>query len=316
MQINQEFVSHKKNLSRSITLGCISFILALCIVMGFMSYYSYRNALYSRYRSYITDILNYVDRHIDDEDLAKCTETLEPSAKYSELLAFMDGIMEDFSIHYLYILKPLPDRVHLVSIIDAQTYYKRNVDTEGNLYLGWVSNDEYAPEDVEALADILQNEKDIVFTEETTEWGTDFTGILPLEAEPGMPYGIAVIDLNFLKKINDTYGHDKGNISIVKLSRMVCSAFAHSPVFRIGGDEFAVILMEHDLQHIEELRTALEEALRISAESENLQPWERISAAIGYAVFDGERDHEVEDVFRRADENMYTRKKEMKAARE
>ena len=468
--MNQEFVSHKKPLSRSITLGCIGFILALCILMGLMSYYSYRNALYSRYRAYITDILNYVDRHIDDEDLANCTETLTPSAKYDELLAFMDGVMEDFSIHYLYIFKPLPDRVHLLSIIDAQTYYKRNVDTEGNLYLGWTSDDEYAPEDVEALADILENEKDIVFTEETTEWGTDYTGILPLrtendipyallavdvdiseiktmirlrtmefaviiiiigalftilfllwarknisqplklleesavayarkshgkrdvneltfdapeihtqneveslslavkqmtldiqdyvqsileaerraaqmsdlankdaltgirnktaydkevekitwrlEREPGTPYGIAIIDLNFLKKTNDTYGHDKGNISIVKLSRMVCSAFAHSPVFRIGGDEFAVILMDHDLQHIEELKTALEEALRISAESEDMEPWERISAAIGYAVFDAERDHEVEDVFRRADENMYTRKKEMKAARE
>ncbi|MBR2274569.1 MAG: GGDEF domain-containing protein [Lachnospiraceae bacterium] len=137
-----------------------------------------------------------------------------------------------------------------------------------------------------------------------------------LEREPGTPYGIAIIDLNFLKKTNDTYGHDKGNISIVKLSRMVCSAFAHSPVFRIGGDEFAVILMDHDLQHIEELKTALEEALRISAESEDMEPWERISAAIGYAVFDAERDHEVEDVFRRADESMYTRKKEMKEARE
>ena len=48
--------------------------------------------------------------------------------------------------------------------------------------------------------------------------------------------GIAIVDLNFLKKINDTYGHEKGNLAIKKLCFIICHIFQHSPVFRIGGD--------------------------------------------------------------------------------
>ena len=49
-------------------------------------------------------------------------------------------------------------------------------------------------------------------------------------------FGLAMVDLNFLKKSNDTYGHEKGNISIRRLCMLVCEVFEHSPVFRIGGN--------------------------------------------------------------------------------
>ena len=66
-------------------------------------------------------------------------------------------------------------------------------------------------------------------------------------------FGVAMIDLNYLKLINDTYGHDKGNIAIIELCKIICSIFMHSPVFRVGGDEFVIILKDHDLNHIDEL---------------------------------------------------------------
>ena len=65
--------------------------------------------------------------------------------------------------------------------------------------------------------------------------------------------GVAMVDLNNLKKINDDYGHDKGNLSIKALCRVVCTVFEHSPVFRIGGDEFAIILRGQDYAHVKEL---------------------------------------------------------------
>ena len=49
-------------------------------------------------------------------------------------------------------------------------------------------------------------------------------------------FGLAMVDLNFLKKTNYTYGHEKGNISIRRLCMLVCEVFEHSPVFRIGGN--------------------------------------------------------------------------------
>lgn len=139
---------------------------------------------------------------------------------------------------------------------------------------------------------------------------------LEADAHNGLQaFGIAVIDLNFLKRINDECGHEYGNIAIKSLSRLVCNIFAHSPVFRIGGDEFAVILRQHDLEHIEQLKDEFNGQLEAFQQDTALQPWEKISAALGYAIFEPNKDHCVEDVFKRADQNMYERKKAMKANR-
>ncbi|WP_407428737.1 GGDEF domain-containing protein [Treponema sp.] len=127
--------------------------------------------------------------------------------------------------------------------------------------------------------------------------------------------GVAMVDLNFLKRINDTYGHDKGNIAIVTMSRIICHVFEHSPVFRIGGDEFVVILKGHDLEHIDELIHTFNEQLKVLHDNPNLEYWEKISAAIGYAVYNPETDSSYENIFKRADSEMYRAKKAMKAVR-
>jgi diguanylate cyclase (GGDEF)-like protein len=124
-------------------------------------------------------------------------------------------------------------------------------------------------------------------------------------------FGIAMIDLNDLKKINDNYGHDKGDIAIQRLCGMICAVFKHSPVFRLGGDEFAVVLEGHDLENVEALMRQLEKDIDRNRANETLKPWERTSAAVGYARYS--QGDSVESVFKRADKAMYARKTEMKA---
>ena len=125
--------------------------------------------------------------------------------------------------------------------------------------------------------------------------------------------GVGMIDLNYLKKINDTYGHEKGDQTIQLLCRIICRVFQHSPIFRIGGDEFVVILENHDFDNLESLKAELERD--IAATQSRPDPWERVSAAAGFAVFDPAADRELESVFKRADQLMYERKKQMKAER-
>ena len=127
-------------------------------------------------------------------------------------------------------------------------------------------------------------------------------------------FGLAMIDLNYLKKTNDTYGHEKGNASIQLLCQTICQVFQHSPVFRIGGDEFVVILENHDYEDVETLKEEFDRRLQMLQQKQN--PWERISAAAGYAMFDPKKDVDMESAFKRADELMYERKKQMKAERE
>ena len=137
-----------------------------------------------------------------------------------------------------------------------------------------------------------------------------------METSRAEPFGIAMIDLNFLKKINDTYGHEHGNIAIKKLCHLICHIFGHSPVFRIGGDEFVVILKDHDYQNVATLTKDFEEAISAYTLDDTLEPWEKVSAALGYAIYDPIIDSNAESVFKRADQKMYACKKQMKAVRE
>ena len=122
-------------------------------------------------------------------------------------------------------------------------------------------------------------------------------------------FGIAVVDLDGLKQINDTYGHEKGDISIVALSDLICTVFAHSPVFRIGGDEFVVILRNHDYNHIHELIDEFNGLMADMEANPELEPWEKIHASLGYALYNPETDMNAESVFHRADQTMYSWKR-------
>ncbi len=128
--------------------------------------------------------------------------------------------------------------------------------------------------------------------------------------------GIIMIDLNYLKRINDTFGHERGNITITKLCHIVCDVFKHSPVYRIGGDEFVVLLRGKDFDNRDSLVSLFEKTLELQKENPLLNPWETVSAALGMAVYDPNVDSSIANVFKRADDAMYTRKKEMKAFRE
>ena len=130
---------------------------------------------------------------------------------------------------------------------------------------------------------------------------------------PSFHFGIVMIDLNFLKRTNDTYGHDIGDMAISSLALIICDIFRHSSVYRIGGDEFVVIVQGEDYEYVGSL---LEKIRNLLNETDpNLAPYEAVSAAVGYAEFTDE-DNEYKDVFKRADDDMYTEKKRMHGGRE
>lgn len=128
-------------------------------------------------------------------------------------------------------------------------------------------------------------------------------------------FGILIADLDNLKSVNDTYGHDKGDISIITLSNIICEVFAHSPVFRIGGDEFAVIIRNNDYTNVDDLIEEVSARFEALNEDTSLKPWEQISASLGYALYNSSKDEDVGSIFRRADRIMYDYKKKKKGQR-
>lgn len=119
-------------------------------------------------------------------------------------------------------------------------------------------------------------------------------------------FAVGIFDCNDLKQINDEFGHDKGDLYLKSAAAIICDVFSHSPVFRIGGDEFAVILQNNDYRKREELTKLFEK--KIQATNSEPQLWKHISVAMGTAVFDPNADRFVDEVVRRADNTMYRNK--------
>ena len=465
----------KKPLKRSIFLFILGFITLLCLVLSIMTYHTYNNSIYESYNRRMTDILNYVYSHIEIDDLSECVDSSVESEQFKEMMTFMDSIMEDFDIHFLYIVKPVMDRdpIVMMNIFSADTAEGRATDPDG-YYLGLLLDGVYEEKDVITYNEMMQKDE-ITYFKNFSTWGYDYTAALPLINSEGehfavlcvdiqvedverairsytiiniiiiilgilfmiifivwmnhnvtepigqleksvvsfamrsheqknpdllnyedphihshneveslanavnqmsndmqlyaknildaegkvqvmrtkvshmdivayqdalthvknkawydkiekridsdiakgtARFGIVMVDLNCLKQINDTYGHEHGNDYIFGSCHQICIIFDHSPVFRIGGDEFVILLENRDYDDRENLINTLKVAFAKSSEDQKREPWDRYSAAIGYSIFDAATDKAMNDVFKRADEAMYKDKVASKKARQ
>ena len=124
----------------------------------------------------------------------------------------------------------------------------------------------------------------------------------------GPEFAIVILDVNDLKKVNDNDGHKAGDQYLRNACKIICDIFKHSPVFRIGGDEFAVIAQGSDYEDIE---TLIERVYTHNAEAKRNGG---IVIACGMAKY--EADACVAPVFERADHNMYENKSSLKANKE
>lgn len=122
-----------------------------------------------------------------------------------------------------------------------------------------------------------------------------------LSSLPG--FGIGIFDLNNLKRVNDLYGHQAGDACIKRFSALLCTTFKSCPVFRIGGDEFALVLLNMTEAELERSLRVLREKL----EAERVGEF-AISAAFGYAFYDRAHPQDWNEIFKTADDNMYANK--------
>lgn len=120
-------------------------------------------------------------------------------------------------------------------------------------------------------------------------------------------FAFVSVDLDGLKRINDTFGHAAGDKYIQAGCKILKSYLPkQATLYRTGGDEFTIILKEVPREHILEM---IEKSCRrrrvdgLSADTE-------IQMSAGYAFYDEETDASLEDTYKRADAQMYEQKKE------
>ena len=123
-------------------------------------------------------------------------------------------------------------------------------------------------------------------------------------------YGVVIFDANFLKKVNDNYGHEAGNELLRHAAKVIRTVFTNSPAYRTGGDEFAVILENQDYEKREELIRLFNDAVpqeNFTIAGDTLT----LSVACGLAIYEQGLDFAA--VAKNADDAMYRHKAAIKS---
>lgn len=127
-----------------------------------------------------------------------------------------------------------------------------------------------------------------------------------IERHRQQEFAIAILDVNVLKKVNDTAGHQAGDQYLCSACKIICNIFKRSPVYRVGGDEFAVVIQSNNFDNVDELMRKMRDQNANAIKSGG------IVIACGMAKY--ENDSCVATVFERADQNMYENKNSLKGA--
>ena len=124
-----------------------------------------------------------------------------------------------------------------------------------------------------------------------------------IEEGKALRFALVLCDVNGLKQVNDTLGHQAGDRYLQKARTIICHIFQNSSVFRVGGDEFAVLIQGQDYDNVDAQVAALGDLNRRNAAIGD------VVIACGMAKYEG--DHSVAAVFERADRKMYENKRRL-----
>ena len=123
--------------------------------------------------------------------------------------------------------------------------------------------------------------------------------------EKGKDFSLLSIDIDFFKKVNDTYGHPGGDEVLIAFSKLLEEKGKPNIVGRVGGEEFMVIIMHSESQSVEEFCSLLREDVN------NLEiPFQDvvININISGGVASSESAESWEDMVNLADERLYKSK--------
>ena len=117
---------------------------------------------------------------------------------------------------------------------------------------------------------------------------------------------MVVFDINGLKIVNDTRGHDSGDEYIIDSYKEIEKVYKGVPIYRFGGDEFVIVLSDEYYAKRHELLDEFENNIAYNVDNN------RAVVSSGMADFDIDNDNTYRAVFKKADQDMYLRKNYLK----
>ncbi len=220
-------IKRRKPLRHIIFGGTLAFILLLSIILGCVQFSGYENVLYSHYEQYIGSILRYVSSEIDTDDLAQCIRSGEKSDRYHALQTLLDTIKEQTGIHFIYIVIPLNTETYdnVQNVIAGATHQEYEQEPDALVQLNSLTGDSYSVETAEKYLNAYESGK-MSFFEDASEWGNDYTGLLPLFDKEGNRVAALCVDIE-IAEIQTTLRRDvlKGVSVILALGFAFLASF-------------------------------------------------------------------------------------------
>ena len=136
-----------------------------------------------------------------------------------------------------------------------------------------------------------------------------FSKVAEINSKDKKDFSVAVFDMNGLKGVNDTLGHECGDTALQHICDNLTIVFGAENLYRIGGDEFIAVIDHADEAKMMELFKKLDLELEIFNKTEHIYKIP-LSISKGYSVFNSSEDREYIDTFRKADNAMYRDKAE------
>ena len=220
-------------------------------------------------------------------------------AKAMDREQLLSALQEDgsTSLNYRLILDGIPQYVTLFAI--------RTTDDGDHIIIA-VANVDAAKRREIAYQEALGSAMDLAQRDSLTgvknkhayvQTETEMDALIARKQNP--PFALIVCDVNGLKQVNDTQGHSAGDAYIRAACDMISDAFRGSEIYRIGGDEFAVLVKGDTYDRREALMAAFYDLQAVNR-SRHL-----VTVAAGISAFNGKTDIRMQDVFERADRLMY-----------
>ncbi|MBE5924298.1 MAG: diguanylate cyclase [Lachnospiraceae bacterium] len=172
--------------------------------------------------------------------------------------------------------------------------------------------------DFEVTSEKLGDMKDKVYVDVLTGLGNKYAYVekikyfqARLDIGENIKLAVAVADVNNLKYVNDTYGHEKGDAYIRGCCDILSDVFGKDLIYRTGGDEFVIFIVGDDytsrFMKLSEANNKFEECLKDSS----LNDYEKYSASLGMVSCQPETE-DILTLIKEADAEMYKNKQEHK----
>jgi len=124
-------------------------------------------------------------------------------------------------------------------------------------------------------------------------------------------FAFFLLDMDYFKQYNDSYGHQKGDWALQQVAEVLSSTLRRNEdyAFRIGGEEFAGIIVAEDKKSIEIRVISILQALKVcNIECENALDQGHLTCSVGAYVVEDETEYLFNDIYRATDEALYKAK--------